>query len=181
MTMKFLDSPASVSFQRTASGDLAFYPWGKFGRGYRVPGPREMARIHRAVKVYLLMGLVTIVANGLLWKLQALPLWKAAGLAAIALQLIVFHFHVRSWSLAPVDDPFVVPDNTESFAVSFNGFALWSLLLVMVVFAALGLLLLVKAGPSLVALSCTAMSLFGVIFLGRIALIRRRVKRRAGE
>lgn len=177
--MQYPDSDSG--FQRSAAGGLAFYPWGRFGRGYIVPGPAEMATIRAKVKIYLLTGLFLVLANGLLWKLQAAPLWKVAGLLAVALLLVAFHFHVRAWDLEPARERFAVPDNTESFAAGFNGFALWSLLLVMALFAALGLFMLLRVGPAPSILAWTAIFGFGSVYFGRIALVRRRLKRRSQE
>jgi hypothetical protein len=177
--MQYPDSDSG--FQRSASGGLAFYPWGRFGRGYIVPGPAEMAGLRATVRVYLGVGLVTVLAIALLWKLHAAPLWVAAGFMVFALQLVVFHFHVRAWDLEPARERFVTPDNTESFAAGFNGIALWSLLLVMALFAALGLFMLLRVGPAPSILTWTAIFGFGSVYFGRIALVRRRLKRRSQE
>jgi len=179
--MNYRDSLGSGGFQRTVTGGLAFYPWGKFGRGYFVSGPTDLARIRRTVKVYLMAGLIVVLANGLLWKLHAEPLWKAGGLLAVGLLLVVFQIHIRSWNLEPAPEAFVVPDNTESFAAGFNVFGLWFMLLVCTLFAALGLFVLLHGGPLPASLVWTAIFGTGVMFFGRIALIRRRVKRRARE
>ena len=88
--MGYFDALASGAFKRTTSGKMAFYPWGKVGKGYEIPTEAQYREIHRFIVRYYMT--VLPVATG------AAIFLKWIALLALPLMMIPYILRVRRWT-----------------------------------------------------------------------------------
>jgi hypothetical protein len=165
--MGYYDAIASSAFKMTRDGRMAFYPWGKFGKGYVAPTEAQYRKLRRFVTWFYI---------------AILPLCILAGAAGHWLFLIpvllvvvpVYWVFVRSLTrgLPRTDEKLTFRDAYENQARNQGLFRLWFLFLASLAFFAAGIAIVVTGGDPvsgtfviLFAGSCVA--LFGWMLRAR--------------
>jgi len=170
----YFDALASGAFKRTTSGKMAFYPWGKVGKGYEIPTEAQHREIHRFIVRYYMV--VLPVATG------AAIFLKWIALLALPLIIIPYILRVRRWtrSLPTTDERLTARESFEAQAVMHSPVMLWVLLVISLVFVVGGAAILISGGDVFAGLS--SLLFFGCcagVFAFMIAA-RRRLKRNTG-
>ena len=95
--MGYFDALARGAFKSTASGKIAFYPWGKVGKGYEIQTDEQYDEIYRFIVRYY--AVVLPVAIG------AAAILKWFALAVVPLAAIPYVLWLRRWTrILPATD-----------------------------------------------------------------------------
>ena len=170
--MGYFDALASSSFKNLENGKRAFYPWGKFGKGYELQSEAQYVAVKRLVVSYYVAGLplAVLAAVSRNWIVLAVVL----PLILLVYFLLIRH-HIRGLPVA--GEKLTFKDSYEAQARRHNPIVLWLLLVLSLVFVAGGLLILLDGGDVLTALLCIAFfgacaGLAGWMLLARHRLLR---------
>ena len=58
--MSYFNALAAASFQTADNGDIVWYPWGKWGKGYKVPTSEHRAEIQKWIKTSYIIMMIAI-------------------------------------------------------------------------------------------------------------------------
>lgn len=171
--MGYFDALASSSFKEAKSGKLAFYPWGRFGKGYELETEEQHQTLRRSIIRYYMFVLPVSVF--------AAVGFGVYGLLAIPVVVLPYLFMVPRMTkgLSRTDERLTFKDSYEAQAKRHSPVMLWALFLVSLAFTAGGVFLVGKPESFLIALLCIV--LFGActIVFAWMLLARRRLMREA--
>ena len=172
--MGYFDALAASSFKNLENGKRAFYPWGRFGKGYELRDEAQYAALRRLVVSYYVVGLPLAVLAGISrnWIILAVVL---------ALVLLAYFLLIRRHiqGLPAAGEKLTFKDSYEAQARRHNPIVLWLLLILSLAFVAGGVFLLADGGDPLAAVFCIAF--FGACagIAGWMLLTRGRLMRQA--
>jgi Ca2+/Na+ antiporter len=157
-------------FKTGADGRKLFFPWGAMGRGYAIPSEQHYERMHRQLKIYMIVSLVLIIAP------IAAQFYITGFIVAAA--LMIFY---AAWTpflkrgLEPSEERMSVRDNIATQARIHNKGMLWAMEIASIVFVAGGIAMLIFDPEQwMIALLSTIFFGFCAIVIGRMILLRRR-------
>jgi hypothetical protein len=135
---RYFDGIVSANFKTTPDGQRLFFPWGIWGRGYVIASEDDYKRLHGQLKIFMIVALVVIIGTIAVG-------WYLAGIAlAVALTAMqVLWGYVLTRSMQPSEERLTYRENEANVARTFGPGILKALLVVSLVFVALGLLMLI--------------------------------------
>jgi hypothetical protein len=170
----YFDAIASSSFKETKSGRMAFYPWGRFGKGYETQTEAQ----YQALKRFVIRYYVAMVPLGI--AAGVFRLWIAIALL-LPVSILIYVLAVRTLTrdLPRTDEKITMKDSYEAQARRHSPAVLWAMLIVSLLFVAGGVVLISGPGELLAGL-------LAIVFFGACAavfawmlLVRRRLLRQA--
>ena len=172
--MGYFDALANGAFKRTTSGKMAFYPWGKIGKGYEIQTDEQYEQIHGFIVRYYMMVLPIAIGAGVFLK------WFA--LVVVPFAAVPYVLWLRKWTriLPTTDERLTFKESYEAQAAAHSPVMLWVLLAISLIFVLAGAAIVISGGDILTGLVCAVF--FGccaAVFWFMIAA-RRRLKRDAG-
>ncbi len=161
---------SSGYFQKGRDGRTLFYPWGALGRGYVVASQRDEDRLRRDLKVYLGGMLALLLGAGMLKQ-------YVAGAVIAAVGLIFYYTWVRYYltrGLKPADETMRLREAMIAQAMGYSWAILWSLELISLVLAGMGIFVLViEPAEWLMAGACIAIFAPVAAFFAWMMALRR--------
>lgn len=120
--MGYFDALASSCFKNTKSGKPAFYPWGKFGKGYEIDTEARQHEIKQGVIRYYMALIAVSIAVGVALKWQ--------GLILIPIVALPYIFLVRKWTkgLQVTTEKLTFRESYEAQAKRHHPAVLWVML-----------------------------------------------------
>jgi len=172
--MGYFDALAASSFKDLENGKRAFYPWGRFGKGYELQTEEQ----YEAIKRTIIRGYVTIVPLAIL--AGALRLWIViAVVVPIALVAYVLVLRRLTRGLPTTREKLTFKDTSETQARRQSPVLLWSMLILSLLFVAGGIALIAMTEELLIGLLCTGFFGACAALYVWMLLLRRRVLREA--
>ncbi len=145
---------SSGYFQKARDGRMLFYPWGALGRGYVVASPKDEERLRRWIKVYIGAMLALLMGAGMSSQ-------YVAGAVIAVVALIFYYVWARYYltrGLPPADEKMRLREAMIAQAMSYSWATLWSLELIALVLAGMGVFVLViEPAEWLMSGACIAM------------------------
>jgi len=172
--MGYFDALANGVFKRTSSGKMAFYPWGKLGRGYEIQTDEQYKKIRGYIVRYYMIVLPIAVGAAVFLN------WLA--FVVLPFAIIPYILWLRRWTrILPVtEERMTFKESYEAQAVAHSPVMLWLLLAISLAFVLAGAAIVVSGGDILIGIVC-------VLFFGCCAAVfvfmisaRRRLKRDPG-
>ena len=137
--MGYFDGLTSSSFKKDKSGNICFYPWGVFGKGYVLPDEASEMRIRGFVRRYYMISLPAIIVVG------SVVGWLYA---FITLPILIAWYLIKCRSLiydfAVVNEKLTIRESSANSANAHNRVTLWLLFVFSVLFVAGGLFMLMS-------------------------------------
>ena len=166
----YFDAIAEASFKTDTAGRHLFFPWGSFGRGYVIPTEEAFENTRRA-----LSRMQRVVFTAVVVSVLARP-W--APVAVLALYGVFLAYWARrtsaGWERSA--ERLSLLEAYDNQARSMNRRVIWALLMLSLVFMALGILSVVVE-PRLRLITAPGVVLFalgGVVFIRMLRVSRGR-------
>ena len=172
--MGYVDALARGAFKRTASGKIAFYPWGKVGRGYEIQTDEQYDEIHRFIVRYYIVVLPITAGAAVLLK------WFA--LAVVPFVAVPYVLWLRRWTriLPTTDERMTFRESFEAQAAAHSPAMLCVLLVISLAFVLAGAAIVMSGRDILTGLSCAVFFGCCAAVFGFMISARRRSKRDTG-
>ena len=172
--MGYFDALASGAFKRTTSGKMAFYPWGKVGKGYEIQTDEQYEEIHGFIVRYYMIVLPIAVGSAVFLK------WLA--LVIVPLAVIPYVLWLRRWTsiLPTTDERLTFRESFEAQASAHSPVMLWVLLAISLAFVLAGAAIVLSGGDILIGLVCALFFGCCAAVFGFMISARRRLKRDTG-
>jgi len=139
--MGYYDTIASSAFKMTRDGRMAFYPWGRLGKGYVAPSEAQYRKLRRAVTWFYIamlpLGLLAAAAGH--WVLF-IPLL----VVVIPVYWIIVRFLTRG--MPRTDEKLTLRDAYENQARNQSRLRTWFLFLLALAFFAFGIYTVASGG-----------------------------------
>ncbi len=172
--MGYFDALAASSFKDLENGKRAFYPWGRFGKGYEIQTEEQYEALRRFVIRYYIVVLPLGILAG------AFRVWFAL-VVLVPLSVLVFVLKSRKLTsgLPRTDEKLTFKDSYENQARRHSPVMLWGMLIMSLLFVAGGVVLM--AGPGEILIGLLAIGFFGACatVFAWMLLARRRALRQA--
>ena len=169
--MGYFDAIASGSFKETKSGQMAFYPWGRFSKGYETQTEEQYQALKRFIARYYMAMLPLGIAVGIFFQ------WT--GLAILFLISVVVYFVVirrMTSGLPRTEEKLTMQDSFANQARRHSPFKLWSMLIGSLLLV-LGSILVIKRGDLLTGIGGVALFSACAVVFARMLVVRRRLLR----
>lgn len=157
--MGYFKAMTCSSFKTTADGRMLFFPWGTFGRGYRVASEQRFLRLRRQVEGYL-MGAVLVPALAAPW----LDAWMVLGAAAALTAGYSLWAVAQCRTLIRTTERIGYGESVAAQARAHNPVMLWAMAVVAVLLTASGAVVL-AVSPEEWFVGVAAIVLFGACTL----------------
>ncbi len=171
--MGYFDALAGSCFKETKSGKLAFYPWGKFGKGYEIDSEARHHEIKQGIIRYYMAAIAIGAAAGVALQWQ--------GLIVIPILVFPYLFMLRKWTrgLQTTDEKLTFKESYEAQAKHHHPATLWAMLVGSLLFALGSALALGSAEHFLFGL--VGLALFGAcsVIFAWMLIARRRLMKQA--
>jgi succinate dehydrogenase hydrophobic anchor subunit len=135
--MGYFDALSSSGFKKDGSGRSVFYPWGALGKGRVLPDTESERRVRTFVVRYYIISMVVlaVIAMTAGWLFALIPV-----------PFLMLGYHVRSRAMIrtwpEAGDRLTFRESYANVARAYNKTILWVFFVISILFAALGLLLL---------------------------------------
>ena len=155
--MGYFDALTSGAFKTAKDGRRLFFPWGVLGRGYVLASEQDYERLHRQIKIFMIVALVLIVGT------MTAQLYVGAAITVLLMAgYVVWTMYVLR-GLQPSDEGLSLEESMTSQALTHNAGFLWAAAIGSFLFVAVGILMLIFAPDQwLIALA-------SIIFFGLCA------------
>jgi hypothetical protein len=166
----YFNALTSTYFKITDDGRKLFFPWGALGRGYGIPSDEQYRRLHRQIMIYQIVSLVAIIAAA-----AAQQFLGALVIGALSIAFYVAWVRRLVRSLPPSGERLTREESMTTQARMHGAAALWSMLVISLVFVAAGIgMLIFEPHKWLVALASTAFFVVCAVVAVRMIVLRRR-------
>ena len=172
--MGYLDALAQGAFKRTSSGKMAFYPWGKIGRGYEIQTDEQYDEIHRFIVRYYIIVLPIAIGAAVILK------WFA--FAVVPVVTVPYVLWLRRWTriLPATDERMTFRESFEAQAAAHSPVMLWVLLVISLAFVLAGTAIVVSGRDVLTGFACALFFGCCAAVFGFMIAARRHSKRDPG-
>lgn len=135
--MGYFDALTSGAFKTAQDGRRLFFPWGVVGPGYVLASEQDYDRLHRHIKIFMIVALVLIIGT------MTLQVYVGATVTVLLMAGYAAWARNEVRGLKPADERLSLDESMTSQAVSHNAGFLWAAAIVSLLFVAAGVVMLV--------------------------------------
>ena len=135
--MGYFDALTSGAFKTTQDGRRLFFPWGVLGRGYVLASEQDYDRLHRQIKIYIIVALALVIGT------MTLQVYAAAAVTALLIAGYAAWARHTVRGLNPSDETLSLDESMTSQAITHHAAFLWAAVVVSLLFVVAGIVMLV--------------------------------------